>query len=59
MESKRARGLLAALVLLGVALIAGPLAASVECFDYGENCHYCVFDGGSGGYIRWCTRPAN
>jgi hypothetical protein len=58
MTSTRAKVLVAALVLLGVALMTKPVAASVECFDYGENCHYCVFDGGAGGYIRWCTRPA-
>ncbi|MGH7484387.1 MAG: hypothetical protein ACREMY_02135 [bacterium] len=59
MKSTRVKVLLAALVVFGTALITSPVLASVECFDYGENCHYCVFNGGSGGYIRWCTRPAN
>jgi hypothetical protein len=59
MKSRRARVLLAVAMLLGVALVTRPVAASFECFDYGENCHYCVFDGGAGGYVRWCTRPAN
>jgi hypothetical protein len=59
MNTSKLRVLLAALVLLGAALTVAPALASVECFDYGENCHYCVFDGGKGGYVRWCTKPAN
>lgn len=58
MESPRLRVLLAALVLLCAALMTSPALASVECFDYGDNCHYCVFDGGQGGFIKWCTKPA-
>ncbi len=40
MKSYRLRALLAALALLCAALMTAPALASVECFDYGENCHY-------------------
>ena len=59
MKSTRTKALLAAILLVGTALMTAPVIASVECFDYGDNCHYCVFDGGPGGFIKWCSARAN
>jgi hypothetical protein len=55
--SRRAKLIVAALILGAALQISGPLHAQVDCTVI-DNCHYCVFDGGAHGFLIWC-KPAN
>lgn len=59
MKSLKAKLLVGAMMLTGAALVTTPMLATVDCYDFGDGCHYCIFDGGAGGYVKWCSARSN